>query len=121
VSQNREELPRQAWRDFFELLTKDHEGSEITIEIAALEFGDQLEAVAMPLAYLEYDHKDDVFIIGVGGKDSRYPVALNHMIPHPTTIMVDSAIPTAVFAIDVIDPDGHQTILTLRRRPALPG
>jgi hypothetical protein len=121
VSQNREELPRQAWHDFFELLTKDHEGSEITIEIPSPEFGDQFEAEAMPLAYLEYDQKDDVFIVGVGGRNSRYPVVLNHMIPHPRSILVDSQIPGVAQAIDVIDGDGNQTILTLRRRPALPG
>jgi hypothetical protein len=121
VSQNREELPREVWHEFFELLTKDHEGSEITVEVMGLEFGDQLEAEKMPLAYLEYDNKDDVFIVGVGGRDSRYPVVLNHMIPHPRAILVDSALPTVALAIDVIDSDGHQNVLTLHRLPALPG
>jgi hypothetical protein len=87
----------------------------------ALDFGDQVEAERLPLAYIEYDDKDDVFIVGVGGRESRYPVVLNHMIPHPKTILVDSSIPTMAMAIDVIDSEGRQTIITLHRPPALPG
>jgi hypothetical protein len=120
VSQNREELPRQAWHDFFELLTKEHEASEVVIEVVSLDFGDQVEAERLPLSYIEYDHKDDVFIVGVGGKDSRYPVVLDHIVPHPERILVDSTIATMAMAIDVIDSDGRQTIITLRRVPALP-
>jgi hypothetical protein len=121
VSQQREELPREAWHDFFELVTKEHESSDVTIEVLGLDLGDQLEAEKLPLAYLEYDQKDDVFSIGVGGRDSRYPVVLDHMVNHPQTILVDAQIPTLVMAVDVIDGDGQQTIVTLHRRPALPG
>jgi hypothetical protein len=120
VSQNRADLPRPAWRDFFELLTKEHEGDDVTIEVVSLDFGDQLEAEKLPLAYIEYDDKDDVFIVAVGGRDGRYPAVLRHMIAHPKTIMVDSPAPNVTMAIDVVGGDGAQTLVTLHRRPALP-
>ena len=120
MGQQRQDLPRQDWHAFFELVTKEHEASDVTIEVAGLDLGDQVEVEKLPLAYLEYDPKDDDFIVGVGGRDNRYPVVLDHIVGHPQRIDVDTEIPTAVAAIDVLDADGRQTIVTLHRRPALP-
>jgi hypothetical protein len=120
MSEDRHELPREEWHQFFEVLTKEREGQLVTIEIVDKEFGDQFEAEKLPFAYIEYDHKDDVFIVGVGGRDSRYPVVLRHMIPRPQRILVDATLPGTVWAIDVFDPDNTQTIVTLHRAPPLP-
>jgi hypothetical protein len=121
VSQQREELPRAAWHDFFEDVTKEHEPSDVTIEVLGLDLGDQLEVEKLPLAYLEYDPKDDEFIVGVGGRDGRYPVVLDHAVHGPRKILVDNQVPTSVTAVDVTDGGGQQTIVTLRSRSALPG
>ena len=88
-------LPRQAWHEFFELVTKEHEASDVTIEVAGLDLGDQVEVEKLPLAYVEYDPKDDDFVVGVGGRDNRYPVVLDHIVSRPERIEVDTEIPTA--------------------------
>jgi hypothetical protein len=119
VSENRAELERAAWRPFFESLTKEHAGDTVTIEVLGADFGDQLEAEALPFAYIEFD-KDDDLIVGVGGRDGRYPAVLNHIVSHPTSILVDSEAPNVAKAIEVVGDDGTQTVITLRARAALP-
>jgi hypothetical protein len=54
VNRERYGPPRKEWREFFELVTKDHEGDAVTVEVVGLEYGDQFEAEKMPFAYLEY-------------------------------------------------------------------
>jgi hypothetical protein len=106
---------RQEWREFLELLTKEHEGDEVKIEVASMDFGDNLQAERLPLAYVAYDDKDDVAIVAVGGRDGRYPVVLRHMIERPRTISVDPATPDAARALDIVGADGTHTYVTLHR------
>ena len=47
----REEIARTDWVDFLELLTKEHEGSYVTMEILTKDFGDQHEAEHLPFVY----------------------------------------------------------------------
>jgi hypothetical protein len=119
VTQVREDHPQLQWRDFLERLTQEHEGDEVTIEVLSPEFGDQEEAVRLPLAYLEYDNKDDVVFVVVGGPSTRYPT-LRHMIFRPRKILVDPPSPEAARAVDVEDKDGIHTIVTLYRRASTP-
>jgi hypothetical protein len=121
MTQQREEIPRAAWHDALELMTKEHEGDEVTIELVAEDLGDQEEAAKLPLNYLEYDPKDDVVIVGVGGHSTRFPVVLRHMIRHPQTIGVHPPAPATTQAVWVVDADGLATLIRLHRRPELPG
>jgi Family of unknown function (DUF5335) len=120
VSPDPYEPQRQAWREFFDLVTKDHEGDAVTVEIVDREYGDQLEAEQMPFSYLEYDDKDDAVNVGVGGTDGRYPVVLRHVIEHPKSILADPLDPRTARAFDIVGADDTSTIVTLYRRPALP-
>jgi len=120
MANDRYEPARSEWREFFELVTKDHEGDAVTIEVAGLDYGDQFEAEKMPFTYLMYDDKDDAVIVGVGGKEGRFPVVLRHIIEHPASILADPPMPSAGRAFDVVDRDGTNTIVTLSPRPALP-
>jgi hypothetical protein len=119
VSQNKSELERSAWRHFFDLLTKEHEGWQVTVEVTSVDIGDQVQAEKLPFAFMEYDKDDDV-IVGVGGRDSRYPVVLQHIVNDPQKVLVDTTAPNAATAIDVIGEDGAQTIVSLHPAPALP-
>jgi hypothetical protein len=118
VTQVRSDRPSAEWRDFLEQLTKEHEGDEVTIEVLSPEFGDQEEAERLVFSYLEYDNKDDVVIVAVGGRDARYPL-LRHIIYHPKKILVDPPSPEAARAVDVEDREGTHTIVTLRPRAAV--
>jgi hypothetical protein len=120
MSQETEELPRPGWHDFLELLTKEREGDDVTVEVLTAEYGDQYEAEKLPFSYVEYDPKDDAVSVAVGGRDSRYPV-LRHIIEHPQTILFTSSLPNAGAALEVTGADDSQTLITFHRHPALPG
>jgi hypothetical protein len=114
VMQAQEEISRPSWREALELLTKEHEGGEVTIEVVHEELGDLVEAEKIPLAYLQYDHKDDAVIVAVGGQGRRYPVVLRHIISHPTAIRrVQPRSPGVAHAIAVAGSDGNETLVTL--------
>jgi hypothetical protein len=116
----RSELLRHEWRQFFERLTQECEGYDVTIEVVSEDFGDQFEAERLPLTYLAYDDKDDVFIVAVGGKDGRYQAVLRHMVEHPKAIHAERLTGETPCAIEAIGPDDTQTIVTLHMRPGLP-
>ncbi|MFC4536959.1 DUF5335 family protein [Sphaerisporangium dianthi] len=113
MEQRRPDLPRGEWREFFDAMTRDYEGVEVTVEVVSGEFGDQVEAERSPLAYLEYDPKDDQFAVGLGGPGGE-PVT-RHAVPHPRKIMADTVQQGTVRAFDVVDAEGGQTIVTLHR------
>ncbi|MGI5487563.1 DUF5335 family protein [Microtetraspora malaysiensis] len=119
MTQQQGELPRAEWHNFFEKLTKDYEGAAVTVEVLDRTFGDQTEAAKLPLAYLEYDEKDDCFSVGLGGRDGRYPVVLRHAINHPRRIQTTSSIPGTPWAMDIEDGEGNQTLVTLHNRPSI--
>jgi hypothetical protein len=97
----------KTWASQLDQLTEDRGGENVTIEVVDMEYGDETEAERLPFAYASYDPKDDVVIVAVGGRSSRYPVVLRHMIWHPTEVDVD---PEAG-AIRVVEPDGTATFV----------
>ena len=105
------ELPRSEWQARLEELTKQHEGHDVAIELLDQVFGDEAEVEKLPLAYLEFDPKDDAVIVAVGGRDGRYPVVLRHIIEHPQRIVVDSY--EDRLALDIVDDEGDHTIVSI--------
>ena len=121
TTQQREEIPRATWHDALDLVTKEHEGDEVTIELVDESLGDQEEAVKLPLNSVQYDRKDDVVVIALGGHSARFPVVLRHMIRHPQRIWVHPPVPAATRALWMVDAEGIETLVRLHRRPELPG
>ena len=120
--ENTETLAREAWQAALDDVTKIHEGNGATVEVVDRDFGDQVEATEiLPLTYAEYDRKDDVVVIAVGGRTARFPVVLRHIIEHPQQIFIYPPRPAPTESIYVTDRDGTQTVVTLHPRPALPG
>jgi hypothetical protein len=120
MAKTRQALDRKQQKEFFDQVTKEISGQDVTIEVLDREFGDQLEAERLPLSYIEYDYHDDVLTVAVGGRDSRYPVVLQHMILHPTEILVDASPPNLPWAFEVPGSDGTRSLVTVHERPALP-
>jgi hypothetical protein len=118
--QHGEELQRSHWESALQLLSKEHEGELVTIEVEARAFGDQHEAEKLPLAYLEYDPHDDEVSVAVGGRDGRFPVILRHGIEHPSSIAVTTEEKYDPLVVQVVAPDGTKTLITLQRRSAPP-
>src|SRR3984885_13753151 len=112
------EVPKSSWREALDSLTREHQGEVVTIEVETSDYGDQLEAEALPFAYVEYDPHDDAVSVGVGGRDGRYPVVLRHVVEHPQHVFIHDAEEGPV-TIEVRDPDGTMTLVTLTARPEL--
>jgi hypothetical protein len=107
-------LDRNEWTSALDRLTEDHDGEKLTIELLDMSFGDQHEVERLPFAYLNFDPKDDVVIVAIGGKTAKYPVVLRHMIWHPAEISVaDSADLGTV--LRVVDSDGVTNLITFHR------
>jgi hypothetical protein len=114
------EVPKSTWHEALDSLTREHQGEVVTIEVETSDYGDQLEAEALPFAYVEYDPHDDTVSVGVGGRDGRYPVVLRHVIEHPKSLALDVSGPDGTTALAAAASDGSETIITLRPRPELP-
>jgi hypothetical protein len=120
--ENTETLARDAWQDALEDFTKIHQGDGATIEVVDRRLGDQEEVTErLPLAYIEYDRKDDVVVVAVGGQTARFPVVLRHIIQHPEQIFITPPRPAPTETVDVVDREGTQTVVALHARPALRG
>jgi hypothetical protein len=107
------ELARAEWQAWLEELTKERERHEVAIELLDREFGDEAQVEMLPLAFVEFDPKDDVVIIAVGGRDGRYPVVLRHIVEHPQRILADTIGDDRV-ALDIVDGAGDHTIVTIQ-------
>jgi hypothetical protein len=104
-------LDRDQWRSTLDGWTSDHVGDEVTIEVLDPSVGHQYEAEKLPFSYLNYDPKDDVVIIAVGGDSPRFPVPLRHMVPHPAEVDVATEdVPEP--AVRIVDRDGTTTLVT---------
>ena len=91
-------------------------GEDATIELLDQDYGDQYEAVWMPLAYIEYDEHVDMASVAVGGRDGRYPVVLRHGVQHPSEILTDSQPPALPLAVEIVGADGSRTLVSIRTR-----
>ncbi len=107
-------LDRGEWASALETLTKDHEGELVTIELLDMSFGDQHEVERLPFSYVDYDPRDDVVIVAVGGSTAKYPVVLRHMIWHPAEVNVATAADLGT-VLRVVDPDGVTNLITFHR------
>ena len=120
MARDSDEIPPSSWSEALESLTKQHAGDVVTVEVLALDLGDEYEAEKVPFAYLEYDRHDDAVNVAVGGRDGRYPVVLRHTVEHPQRVVVSAPDPGEESAVEVTATDGVQTLITFYPRPELP-
>ena len=116
VSQAVDDLHRAEWHKLLDRLTTAYAGENATIEVVDAEHGDNLKAERMPLAYLEYDPRNDMAMVAVGGRDGRYPVVLQHMIQHPKALFKDAEPPVLPMALEIVGADDSRTIVTIYPR-----
>jgi hypothetical protein len=103
-------LNRSDWKNALDQLTADHHGKYITIELLDRSVGHQHEAERLPFSYINYDPKDDVVIVAVGGNSPQHPVVLRHMVWHPTEVDIAvEEVPEP--AVRIVDQDGTITLV----------
>lgn len=104
-------VDKAQWEAFCNRLSRQLEGAQAEIEVAALGLGDQIEAEWVPLRGLSYDPKDDVFEVAVE--------SLDHLIRRPRTLAVQRQ-GAKVESLAVETQSGDRHIVRLRDPLALP-
>lgn len=115
-----QEIPRDAWRPYFDELSRHLGTVTATVEITGPDIGAQeLTAQRLVLTGLSYDDRDDVVVVGLDAPGGHIEEA-EHLVEHPTKVMVATGDGDEV-AIDIADAENHQTIIRMKDAPALPG
>jgi hypothetical protein len=107
-------IDRSKWAEQLDAVTRDHEGDEVTIEVLDMDWGDLHEAERMPFTYVTYGAKDDVVIVGVGGRSAAWPVLLRHMVWHPVDVSLATVGQAVV--VRVAERHGTVTLVTIHGR-----
>jgi hypothetical protein len=121
MSTTTQEIPRQAWRVYFDELTKVLGTVEATVELVGRDVGAQFPAERQVLTGMEYDDAADRLTIRL---DKPGPPVENieHVIEHPERVYTAAGQPPPLeLLFDIQDAQGHQWIIRLERPPALPG
>ena len=109
-------IDKKEWKQFFDFLSKQVEGTLAEIQVASLKLGDQIEAEWLPVIGLVYDHKDNSVEIAL--EASKRDV-VDHIIREPREIYFaeDGRL---FMGLDVIDSEGAHHIVKLKDSLMLP-
>jgi hypothetical protein len=115
------QIPRQAWRSYFEELTDVLGSVEATVEVVGHDVGDQIEAERLILTDITYDDESDAVIVGLEAPGSS-AARIEHRIEHPQSVLLATGEPPPLEVVYDIEDGGHrQWLIRLERPPALPG
>jgi Family of unknown function (DUF5335) len=109
-------IDKTEWKQFFDFLSKQVEGTRAEIEVASLKLGDQIEAEWLPVIGLVYDHKDNAVEIDL--EASKRDV-VDHIIREPREIYFAEE-GGRFMGLDVIDSEGAHHIVKLKDSLMLP-
>jgi hypothetical protein len=115
------QIPREAWRSYFDELTDLLGTVEATVEVVGRDVGDQIEAERQILTDITYDDESDAIIIGLESPGS--PAGrIEHRIERPQRLLVAAGEPPPLEVVyDIEDGERNQWLISLERPPALPG
>ena len=112
------EIPRETWGAYFDEYSKTLVTSEVTLEVAGADIGDQIAAERLVLTGITYDDEDDVLVVGLnapGGDAEEY----EHIIQSPQQIQV-ATLDDGETTFDVADAEQHQHLIHIRPVEPLP-
>jgi hypothetical protein len=97
-------LAKSEWQTYFDRVSQSLGARQVTIEVAALGIGDQVEVDRLALNGLTYDPNSDVLEVVTD--------AVDHMIRHPTEIYVAESA-DRLDSVEVLEHDGTKQIIKL--------
>jgi hypothetical protein len=112
------EIPRNEWKSFFDVFSKQHEGWLATLEFLDRELGAQEEAHELPfegVSLTSAGNEPEAISIDLGSTPNDH---VSHSIPEPAHVWVQQTTEGANAALEIEANDGTQTLL--RFRSALP-
>lgn len=97
-------IDKEDWASFLEWVTQGLSGARAEIDVLALDIGAQVEARAVPLLGLAYDHKSDLIEVALDG--------LDHLIRQPRELSAHEE-EDGLMSIRVVDEDDVTQIIKL--------
>jgi hypothetical protein len=116
-----QEIPREAWRSYFDEFSKALGTVEATVELVGRDVGAQIQAERHVLTDITYDDATDAITVGL---DAPGPPAerSEYRIEQPQRVLVATGEPPPLeVTFDILDGEQHQWLIRLERPPALPG
>lgn len=100
-------LERSQWKSYFDRMSRHLPATEVELRVEALDLGDQTAFEPKTrLLGIDYDPNDDSLEVATEGSA--------HRVSHPKAVAVDES-SEGLSAVEVIDPEGRQHIIVLRR------
>jgi hypothetical protein len=104
-------IDKEDWASFLQWVTQGLSGERAEVDVLALNIGAQVEARALPLLGLAYDHKNDLIEVALEG--------LDHLIRNPRELATHEE-DDGLISIRVVDADNVTQIIKLTRPLNLP-
>jgi hypothetical protein len=104
-------IDKKDWASFLQWVTKSLSGERAEVDVLALNIGAQVEARALPLLGLAYDHKNDLIEVALEG--------LDHLIHNPRELATHEE-DDGLISIRVVDADDVTQIIKLTGSLNLP-
>src|SRR5262249_21280753 len=108
-------LPKEAWHEFLDGLTRVVRGMRIEIDVMGLDVGDETETEWAALTGITYEPKEDVLYVYLDRDSGPF----EHAIHHPTQLFVQLD-GSSINQMVVFDADEHEQFLRLRDALKLP-
>lgn len=100
-------LQRSEWKSYFDHLSRHLPATEVELRVEGLDVGDQITFGAnTSLLGIDYDPNDDALEVATEGSA--------HRVSHPKGVVIEESA-EGLNAVEVIDPEGRQHIIVLRR------
>jgi hypothetical protein len=115
------EVPKQTWSAYFNDLSKQFAGWNVTIEVLAGKLGDQPAADGVPLQGISYESKGGSqagdILVEMGDAGTPFET---HLIHRPRAVRSAPSQPREETHIDIETEQGDTTIVRIRRHRELP-
>lgn len=98
-------IERADWAGFCSAVSKVLEGSQVEIEVASLDLGDQIETEWTPWIGITYDPNDDIIDIALEDVD--------HIVSRPQELLADVD-DVSINALQITDADGTRHLVRVK-------
>ncbi len=113
-------IPSETWKDYFNEISRLHEGWAVTVELLAGESGDQRGMDGLPFQGISYEpagsQAGDI-LIEAGDVGTPFQT---HLVHRPRAVRAVPTRPGAEMDIEIEAGDGTTALVFLRPRPQLP-
>ena len=104
-------IPRNQWREFFDIFSRQHEGWLVTLEILGADIGAQVEERSLAFEGIVEEVQGNEILIMFGAKPDDH---ITHSISDPATVSLEQTDEGADAALAIKSADGVTALLRFR-------